>query len=66
MALDPKRIYTAPERAAKSLRCPECNARLVFAWRRARQPGRSEDLFTLAKASCPNRCDYAIEDIARP
>ncbi len=63
MTLDPNNVYTAPERAARRLRCPECHARLALTWRRARQPGRSEDLFTIAKASCPNHCDYAIDDV---
>ena len=65
MTVDPTRIYTLPEREAKRQRCPECDARMLFSWRRALQPGRPEDLYTVVKVSCPNRCDYALEDIAQ-
>ena len=63
MALDTTRTYTLTERTASKLRCPECNARLALTWRRARESGRSEDLFTIAKTSCPNKCAYRMQDI---
>jgi hypothetical protein len=64
LALDPKRIHTAAERHACRLRCPDCHAPLALTWRRARAAGRSEDLFTIAKASCPNRCEFDAAEVA--
>ena len=64
MALDPNRIHTTAERQATRLRCPDCNAPLALTWRRARASGRSEDLFTIGKASCPNRCEFDAAEVA--
>jgi hypothetical protein len=63
MAIDHTRIYTSGERARTRYRCPECNTPLALTWRRARQPGRSEDLYTIAKTSCPNHCNYDSDEV---
>jgi hypothetical protein len=63
VAIDPARVYTAAERAAAKPRCPECRAPIALTWRRVQESGRSEDLFRIAKASCPNRCDVGPADI---
>jgi hypothetical protein len=59
-------VYTKAERATTRLRCPECRAPLAITWRRARQPGRSEDLYTIAKTFCRNRCDYDPSELSTP
>jgi hypothetical protein len=63
MPIDKDRIFSADERAKHRPRCPECHAPLALSWRRARRSGRSEDLFTIAKTSCPNHCDYDADAI---
>lgn len=63
MPLNPSRLYTNDERTACKLRCPECHARLALTWRRARRPGRSDDVFTIAKSSCPNRCEFQVHEV---
>jgi hypothetical protein len=63
MAIDHNRIHTKVERARARYRCPECNTPLALTWRRARQPGRSEDLYTNNKASCPNHCNYDPDEV---
>jgi hypothetical protein len=68
MALDKDKIYRTDERASLRLRCPECHAPLAVTWRRASRSGRSEDLFSIAKVSCRNHCDYdpeAFPDLGR-
>ena len=56
MGIDHDRIYTRDERARTRSRRPECSAPLALTWRRARQPGRSEDLHIFKKTACPDRC----------